>query len=157
MHRHPPAGARGGDGDLAPQPAGGAGDEHGARRLSGRATRWRTHSRTIGLVRMNEPSVTSGPRDAARAHRSRDRDGRRLAALRPLHEDGLVRAGRGLHARDARQFGVLAKDGSDFVTAPELSPLFARALTAQIAESLAATGTDEVWEFGAGSARWRPA
>ena len=27
--------ARGGDGDLAPQPAGGAGDEHGARRLSG--------------------------------------------------------------------------------------------------------------------------
>ena len=46
---------------------------------------------------------------------------------------------------------MLAKDGSDFVTAPELSPLFARALAAQIAESLAATGTDEVWEFGAGS------
>ncbi|HNN35153.1 MAG TPA: SAM-dependent methyltransferase, partial [Ottowia sp.] len=41
--------------------------------------------------------------------------------------------------------------GSDFVTAPELSPLFARALAVQVADSLAATGTDEVWEFGAGS------
>jgi SAM-dependent MidA family methyltransferase len=57
----------------------------------------------------------------------------------------------GYYARDARQFGTLARDGSDFVTAPELSPLFGRALAAQVAQSLAATGTDEVWEFGAGS------
>ena len=56
----------------------------------------------------------------------------------------LYAPGGGYYARDARQFGVLAKDGSDFVTAPELSPLFARALAAQVAESLAATGTQEV-------------
>lgn len=41
--------------------------------------------------------------------------------------------------------------GSDFVTAPELSPLFGRALAVQLAQALDATGTDEVWEFGAGT------
>jgi len=41
--------------------------------------------------------------------------------------------------------------GSDFVTAPELTPLFGRALAAQAAEALEKTGTGAVWEFGAGS------
>jgi SAM-dependent MidA family methyltransferase len=41
--------------------------------------------------------------------------------------------------------------GSDFVTAPELSPLFGQVLAQQVAQALTATGTDEVWEFGAGS------
>ena len=101
---------------------------------------------------MNEPSVTSGPAATL---------GERIAAeiataggwlpFDRFMQMALYAPGGGYYARDARQFGVLAKDGSDFVTAPELSPLFARALTAQIAESLAATGTDEVWEFGAGS------
>ena len=101
---------------------------------------------------MNEPSVTSGPAATL---------GERIAAeiataggwlpFDRFMQMALYAPGLGYYARDARQFGVLAKDGSDFVTAPELSPLFARALAAQIAESLAATGTDEVWEFGAGS------
>lgn len=63
----------------------------------------------------------------------------------------LYAPGLGYYARAARQFGQLPRSGSDFVTAPELSPLFARALAVQLADSLAATGTDEVWEFGAGS------
>jgi SAM-dependent MidA family methyltransferase len=41
--------------------------------------------------------------------------------------------------------------GSDFVTAPELSPLFGYCLAAQVQEAMQKTGTDEVWEFGAGS------
>ena len=41
--------------------------------------------------------------------------------------------------------------GSDFVTAPEMSPLFGQALARQVAQALQATGTDEVWEFGAGT------
>jgi SAM-dependent MidA family methyltransferase len=41
--------------------------------------------------------------------------------------------------------------GSDFVTAPELSPLFGQALAQQVVQALQATGTHEVWEFGAGS------
>jgi SAM-dependent MidA family methyltransferase len=62
-----------------------------------------------------------------------------------LYEPGL-----GYYSRDDRQIGRLARDGSDFVTAPEMSPLFGRALAVQIAQALDATGTDEVWEFGAG-------
>ena len=50
-----------------------------------------------------------------------------------------------------RQFGLLPESGSDFVTAPELSPLFGKALARQVRQALEASGTDEVWEFGAGS------
>ncbi len=38
-----------------------------------------------------------------------------------------------------------------FVTAPEMSALFGRSLAVQVDEALARTGTDAVWEFGAGS------
>src|SRR6185369_13499496 len=47
--------------------------------------------------------------------------------------------------------GRTPESGSDFVTAPELSPLFAKALARQLAQALDATGSDELWEFGAGS------
>lgn len=57
----------------------------------------------------------------------------------------------GYYASGARQFGTLPNSGSDFVTAPELTPLFGHALAAQVAEALTQTQTDEVWEFGAGS------
>ena len=74
----------------------------------------------------------------------------------------LYTPGLGYYANDLRKLGLMpgasgADDksgnggGSDFVTAPELSPLFGKALAAQIAEAMAHTGTDEVWEFGAGS------
>lgn len=70
-------------------------------------------------------------------------------------EDFMARAlytpGLGYYSRGDRQFGALPQSGSDFITAPELSPLFARALARQIAQALDATGTTEVWEFGAGS------
>jgi SAM-dependent MidA family methyltransferase len=63
-----------------------------------------------------------------------------------LYEPGL-----GYYARDSRQFGSLPASGSDFVTAPELSPLFGAALARQVAQALQASGTHEVFEFGAGS------
>ena len=47
--------------------------------------------------------------------------------------------------------GVVAGAGSDFVTAPEMTPLFGQALARQVAQALDASGTDEVWEFGAGT------
>ena len=40
---------------------------------------------------------------------------------------------------------------TDFITAPEISPVFAQCLAEQVAQALAATGTDEIWEFGAGT------
>ncbi|MBL0917245.1 MAG: SAM-dependent methyltransferase [Hydrogenophaga sp.] len=63
-----------------------------------------------------------------------------------LYEPGL-----GYYANTGRKFGHLPQHGSDFVTAPELTPLFGRTLARQVAQALAATGTQEVWEFGAGS------
>jgi SAM-dependent MidA family methyltransferase len=63
----------------------------------------------------------------------------------------LYAPGLGYYANASQKFGQMPSSGSDFVTAPELSPLFGRALAAQVAEALAATGTQRVWEFGAGS------
>ena len=57
----------------------------------------------------------------------------------------------GYYANDSRKFGAMPSSGSDFVTAPEMTPLFGRALGVQLREAFAATGTDEIWEFGAGS------
>jgi SAM-dependent MidA family methyltransferase len=59
--------------------------------------------------------------------------------------------GLGCSANGSWKFGRMPASGSDFVTAPEMTPLFGRALAAQIADALAATRCDEVWEFGAGS------
>ena len=63
----------------------------------------------------------------------------------------LYAPGLGYYANAGRKFGLMPSSGSDFVTAPELSPLFGRALGRQVAQALQATGTDEIWEFGAGS------
>ena len=67
----------------------------------------------------------------------------------------LYSPGLGYYANDLRKFGLMPggqnESGSDFVTAPEMSPRFGQALARQIAESFQATGTREVWEFGAGS------
>jgi SAM-dependent MidA family methyltransferase len=67
-----------------------------------------------------------------------------------LYEPGL-----GYYANALPKFGQMpegtAGQGSDFVTAPELSPLFGATLARQVAQALAATGTDELWEFGAGT------
>jgi SAM-dependent MidA family methyltransferase len=86
----------------------------------------------------------------------------RIAAEIRAHQDGwmgferfmslaLYTPGLGYYARDSRKFGAMPASGSDFVTAPELGPLFARCLARQVREALVATGTREVWEFGAGS------
>ncbi len=63
----------------------------------------------------------------------------------------LYAPGLGYYARDSRQFGLMPSSGSDFVTAPELSPLFGQALAVQVAQALEASHGDTVWEFGAGS------
>ena len=63
----------------------------------------------------------------------------------------LYAPGLGYYTGSREKFGQMPSGGSDFVTAPELSPLFGQALARQVAQALDATGTDEVWEFGAGT------
>ncbi len=67
----------------------------------------------------------------------------------------LYAPGLGYYANDSAKFGILppsaTTEGSDFVTAPEMTPLFGRALAAQVAQALAQTETDQIWEFGAGT------
>jgi SAM-dependent MidA family methyltransferase len=63
----------------------------------------------------------------------------------------LYAPGMGYYANGLRKFGTTPQTGSDFVTAPEMSPHFGRALATQVREALQHTQTDEVWEFGAGS------
>jgi SAM-dependent MidA family methyltransferase len=60
----------------------------------------------------------------------------------------LYQPGLGYYAAGARKLGA----EGDFTTAPEISPLFARALARQIGEAIEATG-DDVIELGAGSGR----
>lgn len=86
--------------------------------------------------------------------------GRVAAHLRALIESGggwlpfsrfmdaaLYAPGLGYYMAGQRRFGA----GGDFVTAPELSPLFARCLALQVAELLAQSGGGDVVEYGAGS------
>ena len=63
-----------------------------------------------------------------------------------LYEPGL-----GYYSNLRQKFGLMPQSGSDFVTAPELSRHFGQALAAQVGQALQATGTTEVWEFGAGT------
>jgi SAM-dependent MidA family methyltransferase len=66
-------------------------------------------------------------------------------------EWALYTPGLGYYANDSAKFGHMPGSGSDFVTAPELSPVFGQTLAVQVAQALEATATHEVWEFGAGS------
>ncbi len=67
----------------------------------------------------------------------------------------LYTPGLGYYANDLRKFGLMPGGtlgaGSDFVTAPEMSPRFGQALARQINQAFNATGVTQVWEFGAGS------
>ena len=63
----------------------------------------------------------------------------------------LYTPGLGYYANERAKFGAFPASGSDFIAAPEMTPLFGQTLAAQVAEALQQTGTDEVWEFGAGS------
>ncbi|MFT3858584.1 MAG: SAM-dependent methyltransferase [Aquabacterium sp.] len=66
-------------------------------------------------------------------------------------ELALYAPGLGYYSGGRRVLGHRPQDGSDFVTGPELTPLFGETVARQIAQALEVTGTDEVWEFGAGS------
>ncbi len=116
-----------------------------------------------------EPILTTPPTSAE----SKGNALQRLVCQRVLENGGwlsfdafmalaLYAPGLGYYARGGTVFGAFPQGlrtadgathgaGSDFVTAPEMTPLFGQALARQIAQALQVTGTDEVWEFGAGT------
>jgi SAM-dependent MidA family methyltransferase len=68
-------------------------------------------------------------------------------------ELALYTPGLGYYSGASVRFGRRPEDGSDFVTAPELTPLFARTLARPVADALIASGTREIFEFGAGTGK----
>ena len=77
-------------------------------------------------------------------------------------ELALYAPGLGYYTHSSTQFGRLPQGlrqadgsvtgaGSDFVTAPEMTPLFGYTLAQPVAQALQATGSCEIWEFGAGT------
>lgn len=105
--------------------------------------------RRVSTASVNEARSVASALGARIAAAVRDSGGwlpfERFMAM-ALYEPGL-----GYYANTSRKFGQLPQHGSDFVTAPELTPLFGRTLARQLAQALEATATAEVWEFGAGS------
>ncbi len=63
----------------------------------------------------------------------------------------LYTPGLGYYSGPHLPFGLMPQGGSDFVTAPELSPVFGQTLAVQVQQALQATETSTVCEFGAGS------
>lgn len=63
----------------------------------------------------------------------------------------LYAPGLGYYARGDPVFGAWPGSGSDFITAPELSPLFGQCLAVQLRQALQACATETVVEFGAGT------
>ena len=82
----------------------------------------------------------------ARVHAAAQAAGGRLPFDRFM-ELALYAPGLGYYVTHATQFGV----AGDFVTAPEISPVFGRCLAQQCAEVLAALDGGDILEFGAGS------
>ena len=68
-------------------------------------------------------------------------------------ELALYTPGLGYYGGANVKFGRTGADGSDFITAPELSPFFGRALAQPVAEALALADADEIIEFGAGTGK----
>ena len=63
----------------------------------------------------------------------------------------LYAPGLGYYSGQQRQIGRMPQDGSDFVTAPEISSHFGQTLARSVGEALQHTHTHEVYEFGAGN------
>lgn len=83
------------------------------------------------------------------AHEIRVRGG--WMSFERFMELALYAPGLGYYSGGRRVIGNHPHDGSDFVTAPELTPVFGEVLARQLLQALEATGTKEIWEFGAGT------
>ncbi len=101
--------------------------------------------------RLPEPDAASAEHSARVAQHLRERieEAGGSLSFAEFMQQALYAPGLGYYAAGATKFGA----AGDFVTAPEVSPLFGRVLARQCAEVLAIGGGGSILELGAGSGR----
>ena len=135
--------------NLAPQPLGSAGDENGFGADGGGHVAQKKRGDGGQSPTMTTPHILTSPLAAHIAQAMNAAGG--WLGFDDFMALALYQPGLGYYASDLKKFGTTPATGSDFVTAPEMTPLFGQTLAMQVAQALAATHTSEVWEFGAGS------
>ncbi len=98
-----------------------------------------------GLPAPDEPAATHSARLAALLRREMDSNGGAISFARFM-ELALYAPGLGYYSSGSRKFGA----EGDFVTAPEISPLFSRCVARQAQQVLAALEKGVIMEVGAG-------
>ncbi len=104
-------------------------------------------SPSISDLPVPAPDATAHSRRVAEHVRAAIRSAGGLIPFSRYMELALYAPGLGYYSAGARKFGI----AGDFITAPELSPLFSRCLARQCAEVLTALGGGAILELGAGS------
>jgi len=95
---------------------------------------------------LNGDEVAQSARLVERIRAAMDEAGGRIGFARFM-QMALYEPGLGYYSAGARKFGA----SGDFITAPEVAPVFSRCLAAQCAEVLQSLGGGDVLELGAGS------
>ncbi len=135
----------------------------GGRLQVGYKMRWRqTGSKGIGdnhrlMANAAVPSILTNPLQTHIARAVRQAGG--WLSFDSFMTLALYSPGLGYYANTSQKFGLMPgganrtdqSSRSDFVTAPEMTPLFAQSLATQVAQALRETATSEICEFGAGS------
>lgn len=104
---------------------------------------------TDGLCKLPTPGAAAAAHSAALEEEIRRviaQQGDQISFAQFM-ELALYAPGLGYYSAGSRKFG----EQGDFVTAPEISPLFSRCLARQCAEVLAGLGGGDILEFGAGT------
>lgn len=118
------------------------------RNFQGRLTKLRNSRIAAALTEADTDSLAHSARVADHLTRCIERGGGSIAFSEFMHE-ALYAPGLGYYAAGTSKFGA---DG-DFVTAPEISPVFARILARQSIGILGALDEKNVLELGAGTGR----
>ena len=102
----------------------------------------------ITLPEPDSASASHGARVAAHLHETIEAAGGSVSFATYMHE-ALYAPGLGYYAAGARKFG----EAGDFITAPEVSPVFGRVVGQQVASVLSQVDRPRVLEIGAGTGR----
>jgi SAM-dependent MidA family methyltransferase len=106
------------------------------------------HEQTSTLPPVDDLSAQHSLLAAAAMRSKIERSGGQISFAEFMHE-ALYAPGLGYYSAGSAKFGA----SGDFVTAPEVSPVFGRVLARQVAEVLGTMGGGQILEFGAGSGK----